>query len=87
MFAYYNQDGEQVALTRNILPAQLPLNLATELKSEYNNYNYWLTDLFEVSSNDETAYYATVENTSHIIIIKSDGASGWKLFKKEKKKA
>lgn len=84
MFAYYNPDGEQIALTRNILPEQLPLNLAVELKSMYNQY--WLTDLFEVALQDETSYYATIENATHITVLKADGTIGWMVFSKEKRK-
>jgi hypothetical protein len=84
MFAYYNGDGEQVALSRNIRVDQLPLALATELKGGYNTY--WLTDLFEVSSNGETTYYATVESSTHITMLKAEGMNGWTTFKKEKRK-
>lgn len=82
-FAYYNTDGDQVAISRNIAVSQLPLNLATELQEGYTSY--WLTELFEVSSNDQTAYYATVESATHITTLKADRANGWTIFKKEKK--
>ena len=84
MFAYYSHDGQQVALTRNISVDQLPLSLASKLKGGYDEY--WLTDLFEVSANDETAYYATVESSTHITIMKADGLTGWTVYKKEKRK-
>jgi hypothetical protein len=81
IFAYYNGEGQQVAVTRNIAVSQLPLNLASALQGGYNEY--WLTDLFEVSTNGETAYYATVETPT--TILKADGTSGWVIFKKDKK--
>lgn len=84
MFAYYKEDGEQIALTRNISVAQLPLTLASDLKNSYDQY--WLTDLFEVAANNETAYYATIQSSTHITILKADGANGWFVFKKEKRK-
>src|SRR6476620_5808709 len=52
MFAYYNADGDQVAVTRNIHIDQLPLALGAELKSKFSQG--WLTELFEMSSNGET---------------------------------
>ena len=84
MFAYYNSDGEQVALSRNIHIQQLPLALSTLLTSEFENS--WLTELFEVSANGETTYYATLESATHIKILKAEGTSGWSTFQKEKKK-
>ena len=34
MFAYYNADGEQMALSRNLRTEQLPLTLSTELSQD-----------------------------------------------------
>jgi len=84
MYAYYSGDGEQVALSRNIRVDQLPLALATKLKSGYDEY--WLTNLFEVSANGETTYYANVESATHFTTLKAEGTSGWSTFKKDKKK-
>lgn len=84
MFAYYNAEGEQLALSRNISLEQLPLALATELTSKFDNS--WLTELFEVSVNGETSYYATIENATHTITLKADGTGGWSTLSKEKKK-
>jgi hypothetical protein len=84
MFAYYNAAGEQVAISRNLHIDQLPLSLGAELKSKFSQG--WLTELFEVSTNGETAYYATIESSTHVTILKADGASDWATFKKEKRK-
>lgn len=84
MYAYYNHDGTEVALTRNIFINQLPLNLSAELKKGFAQN--WLTELFEVAANGETAYYATIENATHVTILKADGTNGWVVFKKDKKK-
>lgn len=84
MYAYYNADGEQVALSRNINIQQLPLSLSTELTSQFENS--WLTELFEVSSNGATTYYATLESATHTTVLKAEGTSGWSTFKKDKKK-
>lgn len=84
MYAYYNGEGEQLAISRNIPTDQLPLSLSSALKSKFSQG--WLTDLFEMSSNGETAYYATIECSTHITILKGDATSGWATFKKEKRK-
>ena len=83
MFAYYGIDGQFLALSRNITTSQLPISLSADLKKSYNSF--WITDLFEMASNDETTYYVTVENADHVITMKSTGAGGWEVYKKEKK--
>ena len=84
MYAYYNGEGDQIAVTRHIHIEQLPLAVAAELKSKYQDS--WLTELFEISSNGETAYFATLESATHITVLKADGTSGWSTFKKDKRK-
>lgn len=83
MFAYYSQEGELMALTRNIVSGQLPINLLSELKKSYSAY--WITDLFEVSSSSDASYYVTLQDADTRMILKSNGISTWQLFKKEKK--
>jgi hypothetical protein len=82
-YAYFNASGEQVAVSRNISVSQLPINLATELQSGYNQY--WLVELFEVAQQGSTTYYATVESSTHITTFKADNASSWYVSKKERK--
>src|SRR5688500_12079758 len=48
MFAYYNNDASLLAVTRNIVAAQLSISLLTEMKINYNEY--WISDLFEMST-------------------------------------
>lgn len=83
MFAYYSNEGELVAVTRNIISAQLPINLLADLKKSYGQY--WITDLFEMAANSTTTYYITLQNGDQNVILKSNGATGWEIFKKEKK--
>ena len=82
MFAYYSQSGDRMAVTRNIISSQLPINLLSDLKKSYNNY--WISDLFEVSSSD-ASYYVTLQNSDQTLVLKSNGTSGWDVFRKEKK--
>ena len=73
-----------MAISRNIHIDQLPLSLGAELKSKFSLG--WLTELFELSINGETAYYATIECATHVTILKADGTSDWATFKKDKRK-
>lgn len=83
MFAYYSNEGSLLAVTRNLMAGQLPLGLLTEVKKNYSEY--WISDLFEMSSNNETSYYITLENGDQKIVLKSDDSRSWEVFKKEKK--
>ncbi len=82
MFAFYTNDGELAAVTRNIVSAQLPINLQSTLKKNYGQY--WISDLFEMAANNSTTYYTTLEGEDYRLILKSNGSTGWEVFKKEK---
>jgi hypothetical protein len=83
LFAYYDTQGEFMAVTRNISSFQLPLNLQSSLKKSYSNY--WISDLFEMAGNDVTGYYVTLENADSTVVLKSTDGSDWTLFKKNRK--
>jgi len=83
LHAYYGTNGDLQAVVRNITSDQLPISLLTELKKEYTEY--WITDLFEIASDDQTSYYVTLENSEKKIVLKSQGANFWSVFSKEKK--
>ncbi|HEX3768160.1 MAG TPA: hypothetical protein VHT72_07265 [Puia sp.] len=81
LFAYFNPDGELIAVTRNILSDQLPIPLMITLKSNYSTY--WIVELFEVHSNGDTHYYVTLNNADQELVFKSEGDE-WKVFDEEK---
>jgi hypothetical protein len=83
MIAYYTNSGELLGITRNLTTSQLPINLLTDIKK--NHKNAWITDLFEITANDETNYYITLEDADQTVVLKSTGSYGWSTFKKEKK--
>ena len=81
--AYYNTEGDFVATIRNITSSNLPLLLQTKLKSNYSDY--WVTNLYELSKNEGTSYYITLENADQKIILKSAGDIDWTVNKKSNK--
>ena len=83
LFAYYNTNGDLQAVVRNIVSDQLPITLLSDLKKDYSEY--WITDLFEIASDDQTNYYITLENSEKKIVLKSQGTNFWNVFSKEKK--
>lgn len=83
LYAFYSNEGELTAVTRNILSEQLPINLLTSLKKGYTGY--WITDLFELAAGGSTNYYVTLQDGDQQLILKSSGSASWEVFKKEKK--
>lgn len=83
MFAYYTEEGSLLAVVRNIVSSQLPINLLSDLKKNYAGY--WISDLFEMASDNTTYYYVTLQNSDQSVVMKSFGAAGWETFKKDKK--
>jgi len=83
LFAYYNNNGQLQAVVRNIISDQLPISLLTDLKKSYSDY--WISDLFEVASDDQTSYYVTLESKDKTVVLKSEGTSSWSVFSKTKK--
>ena len=83
MFAYYSESGELMAVVRNMVSGQLPINLLTNLKKNYQGF--WITDLFEVSASNESSYYVTMESADNVIVLKSSGLNKWEVFQKEKR--
>ncbi|HEY6504784.1 MAG TPA: hypothetical protein VIZ28_12465 [Chitinophagaceae bacterium] len=83
VFAFYSTAGELLGMTRYISSLDLPMNLQSGLKKHYSNY--WIADLFEVSNEDGTAYYITVENADTKVVLKSTGGGSWDVYKKTAK--
>ena len=78
MFAYYDNNGELLAITRNIISSQLPINLLMSLKNSYSAY--WITELFEFNGNNTTCYYVSLESADASVTLRSDGDK-WEVYK------
>ena len=81
--AFYSKQGELMGVTRNISSLNLPLTLQAKLRKDYSGY--WITDLFEMSNNEGTCYYITVENAEKKITLKSDSDMSWLVYLKTAK--
>jgi len=77
MFAFYNKSGDFIAVTRNISSVQLSKSLKKSLKKLMGNR--WITDLFEITHDDETSWYVTMESADQKIILKSNGGK-WRIY-------
>lgn len=80
--AYYSPNGKLVAVTRNIVSSQLPINLLISLKKDYSTY--WITDLFEYNGENQESYYITLENADSTTTFRSNGDS-WERYTTTKK--
>lgn len=80
--AYYDAEGNTIAITRNISSLQLPIALQASLKKKYDSF--WISDLMEVANDSGTSYYITLENADAKLVLKSNGAD-WNTFKKQRK--
>jgi len=83
LYAFYADNGDLLAVTRNIQSTQLPLQLLGDLKKNYSSY--WISDLFELSSDNQSNYYITLENADAKVTLRSTGTD-WDLFEKTSKK-
>jgi len=77
MSAYFNKSGDFLAVTHNISSVQLPNGLKRNLKKLMGNS--WITDLFEITNNDQTSWYVTLESADQKIVWKSNGGK-WKVY-------
>lgn len=82
VFAYYDEEGEMLGMTRYLSPLDLPLTLQTNLKKNYEGF--WVSDLFEAAKNENTNYYITLESADSKIVLKSSGNS-WNVYSKTRK--
>jgi hypothetical protein len=77
LFAYYNDNGELLAVTHNIRPSELPINLLIQLKREHADC--WVTDCFEFDADGSASYFITLENADTKLTLHSNG-SDWETY-------
>ncbi len=75
-----SEEGEIIAVYRNILATELPLYLQAPLYREFSKY--WISGLTEYAVGGDTKYYLTLENADEKIIMENLGTYDWSLFKK-----
>jgi len=82
MFAFYSENGQLLAVTRNILSSQLPMALMMSLKNDYSGY--WITELFEFTGDEQNCYYISMENADTKLTLRSSGDT-WEIYSSVKK--
>jgi hypothetical protein len=84
LFAFFSDNGQLLAVTRNIRSNQLPMNLMINLKKSYSEY--WITDLFEINGDEQNCYYITLETADSKIVLRSIDNEKWELYESAAKK-
>jgi hypothetical protein len=80
--AFFSKSGAMMGTTRNLSFTQLPVILQTNLK-ELQQDN-WIAELFELSNEDGTSYFITLENANERTVLRSD-KNDWTLYQKKTK--
>jgi hypothetical protein len=83
IFAYYTEDGKLRFVSRNVLSDHLPVLLLIKLKKNYSDY--WISDLLEMTSENKTAWYVSLESADQTLILKSGTYNRWAVYKKTNK--
>jgi|SRR6186713_2234283 len=84
LFAFYSDNGDLLAVTRNILSTQLPVGLQISLRKQYGNC--WITELIELNGDGQNAYYVSLENADTKLTLRSNGDDNWEVYEKSTKK-
>lgn len=80
---FYNSDGELMAVTQNLSTSQLPKALQASLKKELQGR--WISNVFVVTIEGETTYYASLENRDTTMVLISAGTKKWAVYQKSEK--
>ena len=78
MFAYYKPDGSFICLIRNILTTELPSYLRKDIRKNYSSY--WVSELFEVNTDQGSSYFIRLENGEGFLILNSENGSNWRTY-------
>lgn len=78
LFAYFDYQGNMVALVHHMLTSDLPADLQRDIKKHYSNY--WVSSLFQVTNEDGISYYIQLKNADQSIVLSSDGTNGWHRY-------
>jgi hypothetical protein len=80
---FYSFEGKMLGVAKNISSLDLPMSLQASLKKEFGGR--WITELFELSGEEGTSYYITLEQADSKVILKSENGSQWSVYKKSAK--
>jgi Protein of unknown function (DUF2874). len=80
-YGFYNEEGDLVVLSRHISPDMLEPKLQNNLKKYFAD-GYWVTDLFEIKSENNISYFLIINNADRQLELKSTDNGKWNVFSK-----
>ena len=81
-FAYYNEAGDLVVLTKEITFSQLPPSLQSDLGKRFSEYT--VSDMYWFQNDEKKEYYVVLENSEKKLILNATSKK-WRYFKTSKK--
>jgi len=78
--ALLSEEGNLIAVSRNILSTELPVSLQLSLGKIQSTD--WITALTEYAVDNETRYFITLENADYKVVFENAGTYDWLLVKK-----
>ena len=77
-YAYYDFQGNLIGVVHHMLTSSLPADLSRDIKKRYSNY--WVNELFQVTSDQGVYYYIQLKNADETIVLSTEGTNGWHRF-------
>lgn len=77
-FAYYDFQGNLIGIVHHMLTSSLPADLSKDIKKRYSNY--WVSELFQITTDDGVSYYIRLKNADEAIALTTEGGNGWHRF-------
>jgi hypothetical protein len=77
-YAYYDFQGNLIGVVRHMLTSSLPEDLNKEIKKHYANY--WVSELFQVTSEHGVYYYIQLKNGDETLVLSTEDSNGWHRF-------
>jgi hypothetical protein len=83
-YAYYDFQGNLIGVVHHILTSSLPAYLSKDIKKHYGNY--WVSELFQVTRDEDVYYYIQLKNADETIVLSTEGTNGWHRYAMPKNK-
>ena len=77
-YAYYDFQGNLIGVVQHILTSALPEDLQKDIRKHYSNY--WVTELFQVTTEEGVYYYIQLTNAEETVVLNSEGNYGWQRY-------
>lgn len=77
-FAYYDFQGNLIGVVHHILTSSLPEDLSKDIKKHYAGY--WVSELFQVTSEHGVYYYIQLKNGDETIVMSTEDSNGWNRY-------